>query len=322
MLSELLWSGKLLGRKDLVEGGHWHLAKEWDGTTARWPDDPPPEKDMLTLLGKGDHASRYVVSSTRAITIGRELPTDPIGIICAKDARGKSQYVLGGGKVQPDFDTGEKIRVEKGHMEHVRHCVFNEIHEELDLVVRSDQYFLVALRLIWDKDAEGKKIYQKDKDRGHTLVDAFYVAFTPERLMEFGGQQGETLERLVLPVTTLLQSTHPRDRGERLPILPPTHQLALAVAIVSLDEVFGNDLPEQYRAIVTSGLALAKKVISDSKLKHDILQVVPAMQVIPPSKIELEIAHSLALIEDVERSHSVALEMDSEICRTLPGAGS
>ena len=103
-------------RKRLMQKDY-KLVKEWSTDSQhKWPDDPPEKKNHLVLVPYDTrYAEEFFITSTRVITIGRELPGGAMGerygIVCGKDDRGRSQFVLGGGKVQPDFDTGNADRL-------------------------------------------------------------------------------------------------------------------------------------------------------------------------------------------------------------------
>ncbi len=89
-----------------VVSGYYQLAREWNGVLPKLPDDPPARPDMLTLIGKNGHNTQYVILSARTVIIVHERTSTDCraGFMYAGDYRQKAAYVLGGGKVQSDYD--------------------------------------------------------------------------------------------------------------------------------------------------------------------------------------------------------------------------
>jgi hypothetical protein len=116
----------------------------------------------------------WFITSTRGITIGRELTGGPMGdhygIVCAEDGRDRTQFVLGGGKVQPDFDgtSAERLVWPGVDRELVRGAMIAENDEELRIPFTQNwdpkmardherwgnRYFLFGIRAITDQTTD------------------------------------------------------------------------------------------------------------------------------------------------------------------------
>src|SRR3989344_3107047 len=191
-------------RKRLLQSGY-SLAKEWrKGGEHRWPDDPPEEKTRMVLVPFDERQTEAgFITSTRAITGGRELAGgdmgDGYGIVCAEDDRGRSQFVLGGGKVQPDFDGTSADRLRHGEdRELVRGAVVAENREELNITFSPEDsgsyanYFLFGVRGITDRitdPATGRFETVLKKEGKLSVGDACFLAISHERLANFEGQR-------------------------------------------------------------------------------------------------------------------------------------
>ncbi|OGZ06148.1 MAG: hypothetical protein A2942_04800 [Candidatus Lloydbacteria bacterium RIFCSPLOWO2_01_FULL_50_20] len=268
-------------RKRVICEEGYRLAREWtpDGKHI-WPDDASEKKNCLVLVPSDPlYAEEWFITSTRAITIGRELPGgnmgERYGIVCAEDDRGRSQFVLGGGKVQPDYDGTSDDRLRQGEdRELVRGAVVAENREELHVVFAPEDrgaynhYFLFGVRGITDRvlNAQtGRTETSLKKEEGLSVGDACYIAVTHELLGNFDGQKGETRTRHVRRVNELLcqLSLEERERNV-LPMLPFAQATALAMAIVVLDEIFGRNLPPAIEEVVNEGRETAKRFASRS----------------------------------------------------------
>lgn len=281
------------------------MAMEWKkGAKREWPDDPEPpsDKDRLVLYVPGNpQGEEWAISSVRGVTIGHELPGGPMGnrygIICAKDARNRSQFVLGGGKVQPDFDGTSADRLMEGEdREFARGAMVSENDEELrvpftpkwdlekarDHQLWGNRYFLFGLRPITEPvtdPATGEKAESALKRDGVPVADAYFLAITHERLGNFEGQPGETKERRVVLASELLRDLSREERRVGvLPVLPYSQKTALAMAIICAGEIFGKNMPPAMREAFEGGLEAAKEVERTSKYArhfHRVLQEGP-----------------------------------------------
>ncbi len=263
--------------KPLVESGYYQLAREWNGIAPKWPDDPPAKPDMLTLIGKNGHTTQYVVSSTRAVIIGAEKTSSGIraGYICAGDDRQKAAFALGGGKVQPDYDGASSDRIgQNGQNESVRNCVMNEIREELDITLSPENFFLYGLRPITERNAEGVET-QKCVEGG-MVVDACFIAYTPQTLDYFGGQKGETRVRHLKSGGELLRHIPQavRDREKILQPLIETHRIALAMGILTIKDIFGDRLPKEIASLIEQSEQIARTTFDHSRFARSFMRVI------------------------------------------------
>lgn len=264
-------------RKRLTQEGY-SLAVEWRrGVKRMWPDDPPEHKNRLVLVPSDSrYSEEWFITSTRAITIGRELPGgnmgDRYGIVCAEDDRGRSQFVIGGGKVQPDFDGTSGIRLAHGEdRELVRGAIVAENLEELDVRFAPKDpdayknYFMFGVRGITDRvtDPASQRFETSLKKEGDLSVgDACFIAITHERLGNFEGQRGETRTRHVKPASELLRELTREERARgMLPMLPYAQATALALAIVGAKEIFERDMPLALQEVVLDGEREATRVL-------------------------------------------------------------
>ena len=283
---------KVLLRK---EGGY-KMAMEWrEGAKKEWHDDPEPptKKNHLVLYAPGNpDGEEWLITSTRGITIGREISGgkmgDRYGIVCAEDGRDRTQFVLGGGKVQPDFDGTSAERIWPGEdCELVRGAMVSENDEELRLPFTSNwnlgmardhqlwgnRYFLFGVRGITEQITDPEtKVSEKvlKKVDGRSVGDACFLAITHERLGNFEGQRGETRTRHVNPVSELLRQPSREERARNiLPMLPYAQATALALGIVAAKEIFGNNMPPAFAEVVAEGEREAMKILErNSYAKH------------------------------------------------------
>lgn len=264
----------------LIREDGYSLAKEWSlDAGVVWPGDPQPPKKknhLVIIPNDTQNAEELLITSTRAITIGRELPggkmSDCYGIVCAEDDRGRSQFVLGGGKVQPDFDTSIADRLLDGEdREIVRGGVVAENREELKVVFAErdpdayKHYYLFGVRRITESvldTATGRNETVLKKEDGLSVGDACFLAITHERLGYFEGQRGETKRRHVKPPSELLGEPSREDRAKgALKMLPYAQATALALAIVGAKEIFGKDMPAALAEVVADGKREAERVL-------------------------------------------------------------
>jgi len=283
-------------RNLLIREDGYRMAMEWkEGAKKEWPDDPEPpsDKDRLVLYVPGNpQGEEWAISSVRGVLVGRELPGGPMGerfgIVCGKDARRKSQYVNGGGKVQPDWDGTSADRLMDGEdREFARGAMVSESDEELrcpftpnwnpekarDHTLWGNRYFLCGLRPITEKVTDvatgetAESIVQRD---GVSVADAYFLAITHERLGNFEGQTGETKERCVMPASELLRDLTREERTKNvLPILPYSQKTALALMIICAGEIFGKNMPPAMEEAFEGVLETAREIARTSKYaKH------------------------------------------------------
>ncbi|MEK7118637.1 MAG: hypothetical protein AAB869_03420 [Patescibacteria group bacterium] len=278
-------------RKRLIQDGY-SLALEYNGSgvTRRWPNDPPSKKNRLVLVPYDPMSAReWFITSTRCITVGRELSGGPMGdrhgVVCAvnDDGERRSQFVLGGGKVQPDFDGTSADRLWPGEdCEFVRGAMVSENDEELRVPFASNwdpqrardhkmwgaRYFLFGVRAITDRiidPATGVFTTLIKEEAGLPVGDACFVAITNERLGNFEGQKGETGARHLKPASELLRRITREERARGvLPMLPFAQATALALAIECGKEIWWKDMPPALGEIVADGEGEAKRVLENN----------------------------------------------------------
>jgi hypothetical protein len=292
-------------KRELLHAGY-HLALEYkDGNKKVWPDDPPEMKSNIVLVPNDTRqAQEFFVSSTRGITLGREISGGPMGnrwgIVCAEDDRGRNQFVVGGGKRQPDWDTEASDRLLPGEdRELVRGAMVAENREELRIHfgfscpdgltspeyrddMMHERYFLFGLRVITEKvEVEGGRPrydYKRDEATALPFADAAFLAICHERLNYFSGQKGETRTRHVKPASELLRQITREERSKGvLPVLPLSHALVLAMAIRSAKKIFGADCPPPLQEVIKEGEEAAEKVISGSHYSRYFLECFQAV---------------------------------------------
>ncbi|HEY9585426.1 MAG TPA: hypothetical protein VJJ02_02450 [Candidatus Paceibacterota bacterium] len=287
-------------RKRLLQDGY-SLAKEFTpvddllehvniGVPHIWPDDPPEQKNRIILVPLDTRqVEEWFITSTRAITIARELPggnmVDRYGIVCAEDDRGRSQFVLGGGKVQPDFDGTSADRLLHGEdRELVRGAVVAENREELNITFSAEDrgsyksYFMFGIRGITDRitdPATGRFETVLKKEGKLSVGDACFLAISHERLANFEGQRGETRARHVKPASELLRELSREERMRNVkPMLPYAQATALALAIETAKEIFGNDMPPALVEVILDGEEAAKRVLQRNSYARYFIKVI------------------------------------------------
>lgn len=301
---------------------HWlqedgfKIAREHRDSNEQWPDIEgplPAKKNHLTLIGRdpitGEVSEEtFFATSVRGITVGREIPGgdlgDRYGIVCAGDARNKAEFVIGGGKVQPDFDGTSEDRLAGEDRELVRGAMVAENDEELrfpftrgwdplnarDHKLWGDRYFLCGVRLITEdiRDPETKVVLERNFERreGLRCVDVCFLAITHERLGNFEGQLGETKTRYVKAASELFTelSQEERRRG-KLPKLNFTQTKMLAFGLLNAKKIFGKHLPDGFQQVLADGEAAATRLMervrrnrsNENHLNHfiDVVQGAP-----------------------------------------------
>ena len=118
----------------LLESESRFLSREYadDPMADDSPHDIPHEQDVLNIEIEG-RVYPYLSTSTRIVGIGHEVSGD-WGFICAIDGRGKTQYVLGGGTVIPNYKASDAGEYPKA-LERTRDCARREYREELDITL-------------------------------------------------------------------------------------------------------------------------------------------------------------------------------------------
>lgn len=228
-----------------------------------------PSDSVMVVNDKGIPVE-YSVTSTRITIIGRELPGGPLGdeygIVCSEDLRsGICENTLGGGRLEPysgEFREEGDVDAE----ESVIDCLLREVQEELGIALDPNEVMLVGLRTITEVRSSVVKMIN-----GKICADAYFIAFKDERLGAYRAHNGETGDRRVLSPEELLRSA---DKNEKR-VLPQTQRLAVATAIISLNDIFGSSLPKPIRDLVQRTLPLCRAAYGSS---HWAKNYVPVIQ--------------------------------------------
>ncbi len=225
--------------------------------------------DSVVVMNDKGERTEYCITSTRMTIIGRELPGGPLGdeygIVCSEDLRSSVFCnTLGGGRLEP-FDGEFRQQGDSTAEESVIDCLLREVLEELGIELNPKEVMLVGLRTITEeRSTELKKI------DGKICADAYFLGFKDERLEVFRAHNGETGDRRVLSPEDLFRTAR---AGEKKP-LPQTQRLAVATAIISVWDIFGNDLPQPIVDLVQRTLPAAREVYNNSHWAKNFIPVI------------------------------------------------
>lgn len=245
----------------------YKLASLRDEQTAERREIGP---DSVIVYDAENSGTEYCVTSTRITLIGREVPGGPMkdeyGIVCGEDIRGTARFLntLAGGRVEPfndEFRTEEDGPAE----ETVMSCLLRETKEELGITLNHQDVILVGLRTITEERSSALKTIN-----GKVCVDAYFVGIIDDRLGAYCAHNGETGDRRVLPPEELLARV---ERGQKLP-LPQTQRIALATALMTLWDLFGEGLPPAINTMIRRALPMCHSAFESSNWKNNLIKVI------------------------------------------------
>lgn len=249
----------------LVAAGDYKLAKIKD-------------TDGIVITDEHGHSTEYCATSVRITIIGREKAGGPLGdkygIVCAENDRKKTLYTLAGGRVEPSVNLNREG--EEPAEESVLECLKREVLEELRINIDPtdsiekggipEGLLLTGVRIITEINSSEP---QKIGDR--ICVDACFLMVIDERLGYSEGFRGETGTRSVLPPQKLFA----QPKNGEMRILPQPQELALAMSIIFVDEIFSiEERPAALQQIIENGLEEARNVRLNSRWSRNFIPTI------------------------------------------------